>query len=74
MSGVVMILRQNWADWAVSAYMAATAAMCRSPISAGLFSVFAATVAIVAARESWKLVQPTEIEPTHREPSGSAAR
>ncbi|MFB6837595.1 hypothetical protein [Streptomyces sp. NPDC056361] len=75
MSGVAELLRRTWLDWAVFVYMVVAAARCKSPIAAGLFTAFAAMVALVAARQTWKLVHrarvgltpsATEAEAHHR--------
>ncbi|MET9435813.1 hypothetical protein [Streptomyces sp. NPDC006551] len=74
MSGVMTLLKRTWVDWAVFGYMVVTAARCKSPIAAGLFTVFAVVVAVLAVRKSWQLVQlagiattpsPREAEATH---------
>ncbi|MGW8604550.1 hypothetical protein ACWGLB_37100 [Streptomyces sp. NPDC055893] len=36
---------------------------CKSPITAGLFTAFAAVAAIVAVRQSWKLAHRARIGP-----------
>ncbi|KOG22563.1 hypothetical protein ADK34_21700 [Streptomyces viridochromogenes] len=69
---MVMLLRRTWVDWSVFVCMVVAAARCRGPIAAGLFTVFAVAVAVVAARESWKLVQLADIGPT-RSAGGSEA-
>ncbi|MFD3993371.1 hypothetical protein [Streptomyces sp. NPDC058583] len=57
-------LKRTWLDWAVFVCMVVIAARCKSPIAAGLFAAFAAVVAVVAARQSWKLAHRARIGPT----------
>ncbi|WP_225802729.1 hypothetical protein [Streptomyces sp. NK15101] len=61
MSGVAEWLKRTWLDWAVFVCMVVIAARCKSPIAAGLFTALAAAVALVAARQSWKLVRRAHV-------------
>lgn len=61
MSGVAESLKRTWLDWAAFVYMVVIAARCKSPIAAGLFTAFAAAVALIAVRQSWKLVRRARV-------------
>lgn len=61
MSGVAEALKRTWLDWAVFVCMVVLAARCKGPIAAGLFTAFAAAVALVAVCQSWKLVHRARV-------------
>ncbi|MFD7569309.1 hypothetical protein ACFV6U_02095 [Streptomyces sp. NPDC059810] len=56
-------LKRTWLDCAVFVCMVVIAIRCKSPITAGLFTAFAAVAAIVAVRQSWKLAHRARVAP-----------